>query len=99
MKILCDGGTRWIVDEMAREVIVESVTGDEESLMVDPALIVKDLNVHFKTVSSASVTENGQQLVKVQFSPRSSSAGISSMTIWFSEKNHNRPVIAKASLK
>ena len=40
MKILCDGRTRWIVDEKAREVIVESVTGDEDSLMVDPALIV-----------------------------------------------------------
>ena len=32
MKIMCDGRTRWIVDEKAREVIVESVTGDEESL-------------------------------------------------------------------
>lgn len=99
MKVMCDGRTRWIVDEKAREVIVESVTGDEESLMVDPALIVKDLNAHFKTVSSSAVMEKGQQLVKVQFAPRSSSAGISSMTIWFSEKNHNRPVIAKASLK
>lgn len=98
VSIYCDGVTRWTADNEAREVIVEPVNdGSGLSVSIDPAVIVGDVDRHFRVTSSVRVSEGGMALEKVSLLPLDSSMGISGMTIWFTASS--APVPVKASVK
>lgn len=98
IEIYCDGETRWTVDEDSREIIIESVDdGSGMAASIDPALIISELDKHFKVGASVRVTESGKALDKVELVPLTGKLGISSMTVWFTTADI--PLIFKASVK
>lgn len=98
VEIYCDGVTRWTVDSGSREVIIEQVDGGSEvAASVDPALIVSELDKHFRIVSSSRVQDGGRALEKVSFSPLDGTLGMAAMTVWFSLAAS--PAVVKASIK
>lgn len=98
VEIYCDGETRWTVDSESHEVIIEQVDGGTEvAASVDPALIVSEMDKHFRIVSSSRVLEGGRSLEKVSFSPLDGTLGMAAMTVWFSTASS--PAVVKASIK
>lgn len=98
IEIYCDGVTRWTADEDSRELIIESVDdGSGMAVSMDLALIISELDKHFKVGTSVRVTESGKSLDKVELVPLIDKLGISSLTVWFTTADI--PLIFKASVK
>ena len=98
IEIYCDGVTRWTADEDSRELVIESVdNGSGMAVSMDPALIIGELDKHFKIGTSVRVTESGKSLDKVELVPLTGKLGISSLTVWFTTADI--PLIFKASVK
>ena len=67
------------------------------AVSMDPALIIGELDKHFKVGTSVRVTESGKSLDKVELVPLTGKLGIASLTVWFTTADI--PLIFKASVK
>lgn len=90
--IWCDGRNRWTVDKDAREVIVESVDGAEDSYAVNPALFITDLSASFKEVAAGSDVFRGKTYHCVKLAPMVSGS-ITGLKLFFSGNDLKAAVV------
>lgn len=58
LEIFCDGKSVWVLDSAAMEAVIEPVTDDSYSYMINPALLFRDMDKVF-TVSASSASASG----------------------------------------
>lgn len=51
LEVWCDGATRWTLDRLAEEALIESVDGSAESFATNPALLITAVDEAFEEVS------------------------------------------------
>ena len=51
LEVWCDGSTRWTVDRLSEEALVESVDGSSDSFATNPALMIAAVDEAFEEVS------------------------------------------------
>ena len=81
LDIWCDGKNRWTVDTDAKEVIVEKVSGADDSYSVNPALFITNVSA-FKELSSGDAAFRGKTYHCVALSPKVQSS-ISEVKLFF----------------
>lgn len=65
--LVCDGRTRWTVDEAAQECYIEAVDASDPDLMANPALLVLAMDRYCRNTGSARRTFKGRSLMAYDY--------------------------------
>lgn len=65
--LVCDGRTRWTVDEAAQECYIEAVDASDPDLMANPALLVLGIDRYCRNTGSARRTFKGRSLMAYDY--------------------------------
>lgn len=65
--LVCDGKTRWTVDEAAQECYIEAVDASNPDLMANPALLVLAMDRYCKNTGSGRRTFKGRSLMAYDY--------------------------------
>lgn len=60
LEVWCDGATRWTIDRLSEEALVESVDDSAESYATNPALMISSVDDAFEEVSFGASTFQGK---------------------------------------
>ena len=60
LEVWCDGSTRWTIDRISEEALVEPVDGSSESFATNPALMITAVDEAFEEVSFGSSKFGGK---------------------------------------
>lgn len=60
LEVWCDGKTRWTVDRMAEEALIESVDDSYDSYATNPALMITSVDEAFSETAFGSATWQGK---------------------------------------
>ena len=84
LRIICDGSTRWTVDEESKECYIESVESTSPDYEQNPALLLTALDKAF-SVSSAARASNlaGRSTTAVALTPREGNTYLKGVTAHF----------------
>lgn len=69
LEVWCDGSTRWTVDRLSEEALVESVDGSYDSYSTNPALLVTSVDEAFNEVSFGTSKFQGKTVDASVLSP------------------------------
>lgn len=83
MEIWCDGSKRWLVDPVAKEVIIESVSSSEDVYAMNPALFITNASKSFNLQSSGNAQFKNKTYHRVVLAPKSNST-IDTIKLYFS---------------
>lgn len=72
LELYCDGKSVATLDRTAKEVILESVDGEDQGNYVNPATLVGSITKQFKCVSQSKASYAGKASVKVVLEPKRS---------------------------
>ena len=75
LEIWCDGKTRWTVDRISEEALVESVDDSYDSYATNPALMIASIDNAFKEISFGSAKFGGKVVDVSVLSPVSKGKG------------------------
>ncbi|MCQ2130177.1 MAG: hypothetical protein MJY94_02160 [Bacteroidales bacterium] len=65
--LVCDGKTRWTVDEAAMECYIETVDASDPDLMANPALLVLGMDRYCRNTGSSRRTFKGRSLMAYDY--------------------------------
>ncbi len=86
LEVWCDGKTRWTIDRISEEAVIESVEASGDSYATNPALLIASVDDAFTEISFGT-TKFGSQVVDGSVlnpvSKGSSSMGIAQLTLFF----------------
>jgi len=86
LEIWCDGKTRWTIDRVSEEALVETVDDSDDSFATNPALMIASVDEAFREVSFSS-TKFEEKVVDASYlSPLHKGKGsmdISSLILYF----------------
>lgn len=82
LEIWCDGSKRWIVDPIAKEVIVESISSSEDVYAMNPALFITNASKSFNLQSSGNTQFKNKSYHRVVLVPKSDST-IETIKLYF----------------
>lgn len=86
MEIWCDGKTRWTIDRISEEALVESVDDSYDSYATNPALMISSVDEAFREVSFGASRFRGKAADASVLSPVNKGKGsmdISSLKLFF----------------
>lgn len=86
MEIWCDGKTRWTIDRVSEEALVESVDDSYDSYATNPALMISSVDEAFREVSFGASKFEGKVADASVLSPVNKGKGsmdISSLKLFF----------------
>ncbi len=69
LEIWCDGATRWTVDRLAEEALVESVDDSADSYATNPALLITSVDAAFEEASFGASKFQGKAVDASVLSP------------------------------
>ena len=69
LEVWCDGATRWTIDRMSEEALVESVDDSAESYATNPALMITSVDDAFEEVSFGASIFQGKAVDASVLSP------------------------------
>ncbi len=70
LEVWCDGSTRWTVDRMSEEALVEYVDDSADSYATNPALMISAVDFAFTEVSSGASKFQGKMADESVLSPK-----------------------------
>ncbi len=70
LEVWCDGSTRWTVDRMSEEALVEYVDDSADSYATNPALMISAVDSAFTEVSSGASKFQGKMADESVLSPK-----------------------------
>jgi hypothetical protein len=70
LEVWCDGSTRWTVDRMSEEALVEYVDDSADSYATNPALMISAVDSAFTEVSSGASKFQGKVADESVLSPK-----------------------------
>ena len=86
LEVWCDGATRWTIDRISEEALVESVDDSYDSYATNPALMVSAIDDAFSETSFGSVQFKGKTVDASSLSPLHKGKGsmdISALKLYF----------------
>ena len=86
LEIWCDGKTRWTIDRISEEALVESVDDSFDSFATNPALMISSVDKAFNEISFGPARFGGKTVDASVLSPLSKGKGsmdISSLKLFF----------------
>ncbi len=86
LEIWCDGKTRWTIDRVSEEALVETVDDSDDSFATNPALMIASVDDAFNEVSFGGSRFNGNPVdvsVLVPIRKGKGSADISGLKLFF----------------
>lgn len=83
LEIVCDGRTRWTMDTEAKEVIVETVSGNGADYLANPALLLSHSGEAFEAVSSGDGRFKGRSAHVTRLRPVTET-GVGGLAMYFS---------------
>ena len=75
LEIWCDGDTRWTIDRVSEEALIESVGDSYDSYSTNPALMIASIDNAFKEISFGSSKFGGKVVDASVLSPLSKGKG------------------------
>lgn len=86
LEIWCDGKTRWTIDRLSEEALIEYVDDSYESFATNPALMIASVDDAFREVSFSSTKFEGKVVDASYLSPLHKGKGsmdIASLMLYF----------------
>ena len=69
LEVWCDGATRWTVDRLSEEALVEPVDGSSDSFATNPALMIAAVDEAFEEVSFGTAKFQGKTVDASSLTP------------------------------
>lgn len=92
LEIWCDGKTRWTIDRVSEEALIESVDDSYDSYATNPALMIASIDNAFKEISFVSSKFGGKVVDASVLTPVSKGKGsmdISGLKLFFKSGTTN----------